>query len=330
MTRMLVRQWVGLAVLLAGVMLGGCKGGNIFGVKSIDEKNVNDLIAKGQDLLRAGKFTEAQVEFAKAVAADSLNSDARFYHAKATLLTSGFSIVQLIQDVTKNANRAGSSLPLFSPSGGVRTTADDEEKTRIYQANIVIVRDLEPISKGLTHGAIDSSSIGLDISLANTIRGFLRLRDTNNDQVINAQDFFFDISRVTGNDFSLQDLRSAIAPSNLTPAEQQARAGDFNNLLRDLTQQEPGKSQSIVDQVLDNLEKSGLLSNLEGTSIDVNDLKKAITDLGNDVKKYFINNGTPGNPGIGDNDGDGRIDEETIDGIDNDGDGLIDEDSHFP
>jgi hypothetical protein len=45
------------------------------------------------------------------------------------------------------------------------------------------------------------------------------------------------------------------------------------------------------------------------------------------LSKYFVNVGDPGNPGIGDNDGDGLVDEETIDGRDNDGDGLIDEDA---
>lgn len=321
MNQKFIRQWMGLAVLLAGIVLGGCKGGNIFGFKSADQKKVTDLLVEGQEQLRDGKFAEAEATFAKAILANPKNSDARFYHAKASLLASGFSIVDLIRSVSDNANVTGASLPLFSPTGGVRTAADDAEKTRIYRANIAIVNDLDPIAKGLTTGSFDSSSIGLDLAIANTIRGFLRLRDTNNDQVINATDFYFDINRVSDSAFSL-DLGGVIGTTE--------QASSLNTLLRDLSTSEGGTKDSIVDQVLQNLEQSGLLSNLEGSSINVDDIKQAVQELGSSVTKYFINTGQPGNPGIGDNDHDGRVDEEALDGIDNDADGLVDEDSHFP
>ncbi|MBI4553105.1 MAG: hypothetical protein HY710_12645 [Candidatus Latescibacteria bacterium] len=319
MKKRVFRQWMGLAVLLAGVVLGGCKGGNIFGFKSADKKNSGDLIVKGQEQLRDGQFAQAESTFAQAILADPQNSDARFYHAKASLLASGFSIVTLIRDVTNNANKTGASLPLFSPNPTKPRAEDDAEKTRIYQANITIVKDLEPISQGLTHGSFDSSSIGLDLAIANTIRSFLRLRDTNGDEVINSADFFFDINRTTDENFSF-DLGGVITSPD--------QASSFNTLIRDLTQSEGGQRRSLVQQVLDNLRQAGLLT--KDSAIDVDELEKAIDDLGNSASKYFINTGQPGNLGIGDNDGDGRVDEEAINGFDDDGDGLVDEDSHFP
>ena len=44
---------------------------------------------------------------------------------------------------------------------------------------------------------------------------------------------------------------------------------------------------------------------------------------------YAVNTGVAGSPGVGDNDGDGVADEETINGQDDDGDGLTDEDARL-
>ena len=68
-----------IAVLCAVVIGAGCRGGNIFGFQSTDDSNTGDLIVKGQELLRDGKYAEALVQFNKAVSADSLNSDALFF-----------------------------------------------------------------------------------------------------------------------------------------------------------------------------------------------------------------------------------------------------------
>jgi hypothetical protein len=60
----------------------------------------------------------------------------------------------------------------------------------------------------------------------------------------------------------------------------------------------------------------------EGSSIDYDDIKDYIADIGTYVNYYWYDDGI-------DNDGDGSVDEETIDGVDNDGDGFTDEDTDY-
>jgi hypothetical protein len=60
----------------------------------------------------------------------------------------------------------------------------------------------------------------------------------------------------------------------------------------------------------------------KNTSYDPEDIKKFIPEIARIINFYWYDDGE-------DNDGDGRTDEEEINGIDDDGDGLIDEDSHY-
>ena len=68
---------------------------------------------------------------------------------------------------------------------------------------------------------------------------------------------------------------------------------------------------------------------LGDSGIDVDDLNDLIDSLGGDLSAYYVNTGVPGNPGEGDNDGDGRVDEECLNDIDDDDDGWVDEDSRL-
>ena len=329
MNRRHIRQWAGAVLLLAVMVTSGCKGGNIFGFRGGAENNVGDLIAKGQEHLRDNEFDEALATFAEAVAVDSLNSDARFFHAKATLLATGESIVELLRSITDDANTVGGQIPFYSPDQNLSKEADEARKTRLYQAAFAIAADLEPISQGLTRGSFDATSVGLDLAIAQTIFGILQLRDTNENLEIRVPpDFFFDIRRLDNDNFSIDDFADAILDPSLTPAEQAEQVVQFNGVISDLAKGDPG-ALSIVERILLNLEQSGLLDT-EDSGIDVTQLEEAVEELGDSATFFFINNGVPGNDGEGDNDGDGLTDEELLDGIDNDGDGLVDEDSHFP
>ena len=67
-----------------------------------------------------------------------------------------------------------------------------------------------------------------------------------------------------------------------------------------------------------------------GEIIDITKVRTYVEKtLCGSLRAYFINTGEPDNPGIGDNDGDGRTDEEMVNGQDEDGDGLVDEDAHL-
>lgn len=167
MTRLTVRQWMGYGLVCAILIGMGCKGGNIFGLRDPSDGNAGDLVAKGQKLLRDGKPNEALAVFDRALKADSLSSEVRFYHAKATLQASGFSIVDLLRDVTSNFTTPGEGVPLHTRDTSLSQAEDELKKTRLYRAAYTISKDLTPIRKGLTHGSFDSSSVALDLAIAN-------------------------------------------------------------------------------------------------------------------------------------------------------------------
>lgn len=321
MTRLTVRQWMGYGLVCAILIGMGCKGGNIFGLRDPSDGNAGDLVAKGQKLLRDGKPNEALAVFDQALKADSLSSEVRFYHAKATLQASGFSIVDLLRDVTSNFTTPGEGVPLHTRDTSLSQAADELKKTRLYRAAYTISKDLTPIRKGLTHGSFDSSSVALDLAIANTLYAILVLRDTNQDlEIKSPPDLFFDlnvIDGVGGFGYSIDNLDDTIDGS-------QDNAESFNDII-ELLAKGDGNEKSIIEQILENLEQSGLLG--DDTTIDLEALTEGITKLGDKVKFYFINTGVAGNAGIGDNDGDGSTDEETLNGIDDDGDGIVDEDT---
>lgn len=321
--------------LVCAILVGmGCKGGNIFGLRSPSDSNVADLVARGQKLLRDGKPDEALIAFEQAVKADSLNSDARFYHAKAVLQVSGVSIVNLLRDVTENFTKPGAQLPLYSRDPSISQVQDELNKTKLYRAAFAISNDLTPISQGLTHGSFDSVSVGLDLAVANTIYAILLLRDTNQDfEIKTPADLVFDFSIISeggGGDFGydISDLASVVGTD-------QAKAEAFNAIIALLAEEGGGSAkitgvgvggnQSLIGTILENLTQAGLLDG--ESTINLAELRDGIQLFGIKVKHYYINTHVAGNAGEGDNDGDGTADEEDLNGIDDDGDDVIDEDS---
>ena len=300
-------------VLLCVVVIGaGCEGGNIFGFQGTDDSNTGDLIIKGQGLLRDGKYAEALVEFDKAVSVNSLNSDALFFAAKAEFLASGFIVVDLLQDITTDFGSNG-DVPIFSSTKviGIKPVFTEVEQSKLLRTMTRILNRLQPIIDGSTAGNFTAEDVSLESGLARTLKGLLSLRDTNKDGNIDESDLNLDLVKTDGG-FQL-DLNSAIqTPQN---------GDDLNAVISDFSEGD----QSTVKQIIEDLKASGLLDALGDTSIDLSMLEDEIDNLGTDLLKYLVNTGTPGNKGIGDNDNDGRIDEEALDGIDNDGDGTIDE-----
>jgi hypothetical protein len=73
----------------------------------------------------------------------------------------------------------------------------------------------------------------------------------------------------------------------------------------------------------------GLLNGGGENGIDTQQLDNLLDTLGSDLSAYYVNTGVPGNPGEGDNDGDGLTDEECLNGIDDDLDGRVDEDARI-
>ena len=150
--------------------------------------------------------------------------------------------------------------------------------------------------------------ITLDIFIANTVKGILRIADTNNDGEIKSPPDI-DLSMFSTGSGGFQFDSSFV--DSLGPE-------DLNNLIESVT--------DIISNGGDIF--SDLLNDTSAeTSIDTSAIDGLMDDITGSLEWYYVNTLVPGNPGIGDNDGDGIIDDECINQIDDDGDGLVDEDA---
>lgn len=332
---MLIRISIISIILILSLGLLGC---NIFSWTDSPSED-EDLIAQGLELMEEGKYEEAAVKFAEAKERDPLNSDARYNHAKASLLASGFSIVTIIQELSKADNfDENAGLPFFSwPL---------DTMNLIYTTNYILLKDLLPIYEGSTHGGIVREDILLDMTIIHSIIGVLRFADTNGDSLINEQDVNLSIFRQEGG-YTFENLYSLASNPEFIN-------GMINNAVASL-----GTVIGIIfSEVIDTTE----------TSIDMDMINSLMQDVENSASMFYTQDGEDNDGdwydtnGNGQEDvmvwtdanGDGKIDdasgnplpapytgpytgefqggdwgvdEEKLDGVDNDGDGWIDEDS---
>ena len=281
-------------LLIISLTFAGC---NIFSFAGTPEEG-EDILKEGLDFMFDGEFESAESLFAIGLETDSLNSDLLYNHAKATLLSSGLSIITIVNELQKFDENSGigAEVPFLSLTWpGAQDT--------VYYTNIVIFNDLKPIFDGKTTGSVSPDDISLDIFIANTVKGIMRIADTDgNGRIQNPGDIQLNFLS-TDDGFAFDEsFLDSLGPE------------DLNNLIEN------------VGDILDG--NSDFVEEFFGeSSIDTSAIDSLMDEITGSMEFYFVNTGVPGNPGIGDNDGDGVADDECIDQIDNDGDGLIDEDS---
>ena len=301
-------------LLITAFIFVGC---NIFSWSASPEEG-EDLLEDGLDFMFEGDFEAAESLFALGLLEDPLNSDLLYNHAKATLLSSGESIVTILNEITKFSDNSAANVEL--PFFGLSKPKQDN----LYVTNIVIFNDLSPIFDDsiITTGSIEKSDITLDIFIANTVKGILRIVDTNGDERINEKDIDLSMFSTGSGGF---EFDSSFVDS-LGPE-------DLNNLIASVS--------SIIEG------GSDIFGDLLGeTSIDTSAIDSLMDDITSSLEWYYVNTfvegdpnavppipdiGDPNNPGNsingGDNDDDGFADDECINQLDDDGDGLIDEDA---
>ena len=293
-----------LGLLFMAITLSSC---NIFSWTSSPDEG-EDLLEEGLDFMFDGDFDAAESLFALGLLTDSLNSDLLYNHAKATLLSSGESIVTILEEIAKFGENSAIGSSLEVPFLG---RPWPEEQDTLYTTNITIFKDLKPIFDERTTGSIKKEDISLDIFIANTVRGIMRIADTNGDGTItDPEDFQLSfLSNDSG--FAFDDLSGFLDNPD-----------DLNNLISNMG--------SILEGGGDLL--GGFLGE---TPIDTSAIDSLLDDIIGSVEFYYVNTDTADtlNLGFGNNDGDRdalgveRIDEECLDGFDQDGDGLVDEDA---
>jgi len=165
---------------------------NIFGWTTEEYSGLGHL-AKGQQLLRDGKYQEAEAELALAIEEDPYNSEARYYHSKALVLAAGIDVAWLVDQLDQTeAERANEGLPIFSVAG-TDTAADIANKNTIYQANLGVREDLTWIISGQATGKFKRDDIVVDLAVATAVSAILGLRDTDQDGDIDEDDIILEI-----------------------------------------------------------------------------------------------------------------------------------------
>lgn len=318
-----------MAATLTVVMLAfaGC---NVFEFGNDAEKSP---VEKAEDNIADGNYAEAREELADQI--DTTDDPMVLYtYAKASILEAGIDIATIVDLVQGDSPIDGQNLPML------QEIADRplSEQNDWYTANTNAVNALTRIWSEEVTGLLDREDIAFDYSVALVLKALLGLRDTNQDGVINPQQDppLNLISMHGGNGFALSNIVTEGGQTvnkgltaflgNWTPLGKRAddvalmdytySPDDINTLIAYiLTMLEQGEES--IQYLIDLYNESG-----NETSIDYEDVQAYIFDIVRYLNYYWYNDGI-------DNDGDGRIDEETIDGIDNDDDGFIDEDSDF-
>jgi len=300
-----------IPLLLVVLTIGGC---NIFGWSS--KESPESLIDEGKRYMREGEYDKAEVKFAEAMEEDPDNSDARYYHAKATIHASGFNALYLGKIMSESDFIDGELFPFTGNDWS------DEKTNRLFQAVKTVYVDLSPIYHNQTTGGFDCTDIDLDLGLVTGIQGILTFQDTDLDGIISPLDFNLDIKYFQFGEnkgFAIANLDDYIeyaqGAGKLTGGKAatptpipQGVIDAFNTLIDSIDVIIQYSLAIIIDIVSEELD------------LDPEEVEAVLNEVVNVAQYYKIEIDV-------DNDGDGFKDEEIVNGLDDDGDGWIDEDS---
>ena len=279
-------------------LMSGC---NIFDWTS---ENKEEAFYQGLEFFNDGKFTRAKEKFAEAMESDPNRSDYRYYHAKAVVFEADLNFFAIAQHIIEidTSSVVGVTLPLYTKDRDLSLEQDATNKNQIYGVSSICRNDINPIYREQTHGDIKAVDIYFDYSILSMALALLRLRDTNGDGVIDADDFYFEIHKSADGNYTFDLL--AVRDFLLNPDN---RAG-FNKTLL-----------NAVGYFLDGV--SSLLKTVGNDTTYFNqiDLLALLDNVSDAANRYQIDDDI-------DNDGDGLIDEEILNGINDDGDEWVDED----
>lgn len=320
--------------------LSGCNLFNPTNSSDISSSDAEALVYQGQVLFRKGEYSNAMKYFNKAIKADSTKSEAWFGFAKASMYASNVNPF----DVIKYIDVDGDDLPFMT------TTSAETER---YYAGISIA--IDPLRElvrrdtltALYYAYLKNKGTAEDSSALKTFvatygpdfKGFplsdRKVRYTN----FSASYAFLEFAelllkfRYTNIDFPVSislDANNNITV-NLDSLYNSAMTSDsvasqFNASIDTLQSALSTVATTIIPTVTTLLSGTSLMDSITGstdTSGVAEVISTIVTDKINSVDQtisfYKIGDEI-------DNDGDGCVDEEVLDGKDNDGDGFTDED----
>ena len=309
---------------------------NIFGFTSDKELSP---VEKAEEAIRDGDYTKARQELEGEIETTD-DSMVLYTYAKAVILEAKIDIATIVDLVQGETTvESGFNNPILEKFDSL----GPETQNAWYKSNIEVSRVLFKIWDEQVTGDIHKDDIALDYTIANVMSSILGLRDINQDMEINPDiDFSLDLISIDLDGdigFVLGDIQTDEAGNPiLDDTGVPLNAGLLAFLGDWIGKSAGGMAESIkpddinpfINFILTKLDEGEVsirfLMNQfldeDKSSIDYDEIQEYITDIGKYVNYFWYNDGQ-------DNDGDGIIDEETIDGIDNDGDGLVDEDTNY-
>ncbi len=320
------------AIIIAvsvSLLLAGC---NIFDFASDVEKSPTE---RAEDAIRDGNYAKAKDELADAVA-DSTDAMALYLSAKIALLENGIDLAKIAELVEKQEDiENGSNLAILE----LIDEMSDTEKTDWYHANMDVRAIISKIWEEKTNGLLEKDDIALDYTISNMMSGVLGLRDTNRDGDINNNDFQINLSFIEDLGSSSTDGfnfdgamikdESGIVVEDMKFEGLTIFLGEWQGTAKAAAETyhyTPNDINQLLAFVLslldDGAESLTMFLGDVDSSFDIEDIEENMTEIASIINYYWYHDGV-------DNDNDGRVDEEMINGKDDDNDGLIDEDSHY-
>ena len=294
-----------LTFLIALVGLSGC---NIFEFASSSD-NQKSLIEEGRELLRDGDYEGAFNKFTEAIENDPYNSELRYLRAKAAMRRTGTNAITLATEISTLETQSDTPvmLPFLDPDRWHNERAD-----ALYQGVMSARGDLRMIMDSSATGMIEPDDILIDFGVVLAVNAILLFRDTNQDQVIDDSDIplyvFFQNGRL-----NIQGLYDVVfGYDTLETIDTSPGAEAVNRLIDRLTELLQEGAEAILQFIRDVGEESGISEEI---------LNDVIESIKNGTGKYYVDDDR-------DNDDDGRVDEEYLNGDDDDLDGWTDEDSN--
>ncbi len=326
-----------LTVCLFLVITVGC---NIFDFSDDEGATPTE---RAEKYIRQGQYTKAKQSLSHSVR-DSVDSEILYLKAKATLLDSGFDIVQIVSHIGLQDPVPGLKLAILE----FVDEFTDGKKTKLFLSNIEVAILLKRIWLEKTFGMFTKDDITIDYILANMMTGILKIRDPNGDYVIDYRDFQLDMSffqktgGYTTSGYGIDGAKIKDMSGNIVVNDQglpvilnglTAFLGGWGGLAPGLDPTyQPDDINTWLSSTLSSFSTTdALLKDLMhhggDVSYDVEELVQYNSQLAGSLNNYWYDDSI-------DNDGDGSVDEEIINGEDDDLDGLVDEDtahdSHDP
>ncbi|MCQ2106322.1 MAG: tetratricopeptide repeat protein [Fibrobacter sp.] len=308
MKKQFLKNFIPATVLTCTLGLVSC---NIFNPTedvNIKSDDAAALTYEGYLHYQKNEYTLAREYFEKAIAADSSYSEAWYGRAKAALnMQPGLNIFELLS-YAKNDGGENNAMTTFS-------NMDEEEAKLLAKGIDSVFYFLDPFVKrereGKTDGHVKFSQFSGSYSILKMAQSGLMLRgsmmDISNLLIFDGQNISVNVNAI------------------IESVENFTEVMDVADELIDALVENPDLAynvlESVYPEVAENFTSTGIVNALKLAQGGMEATNSTMKQFGAERAAVFVAGNSM------DDDGDGCVDEEVMDGYDNDGDGEIDEDS---